>query len=356
MDFDEFYMREALRLAQRGRGFVNPNPMVGAVIVKNKRIIARGYHRASGMPHAEIEALKKAGKRAKGATLYANLEPCCHFGKTPPCTDAIIRANIGRVVCAARDPNRIARGGIGRLRRAGIDVSVGLLEKEARMINEAFYTFHEKNRPFVALKFAASLDGKLAARTGDSKWITSETARAYARSLRGEYHAVLVGIETVLADNPHLGARAKNRPDPIRIVLDSILRLPMGARILRDGNVIVATTRRAPTQKKNLLETRGIRVLEFSGARISPKNLLASLQKMNVTSVLVEGGGTVLGSFIDAGIADKVYAFYAPILIGGENAATVGGRGVSSIATALRFKKFSTKRFDDTVLIVASKN
>ncbi len=355
MDFDEFYMRETLRLAQRGRGFVNPNPMVGAVIVKNKRIIARGYHRASGMPHAEIEALKKAGKRAEGATLYANLEPCCHFGKTPPCTDAIIRANIGRVICAARDPNRIARGGIERLLRAGIDVSVGLLEKEARTLNEAFYTFHEKNRPFVALKFATSLDGKLATRTGDSKWITNETARAYARSLRGEYHAVLVGIETVLADNPHLGARTKNLPDPLRIVLDSTLRIPMDAQILRDGNVIVATTLSAPTQKKNLLEKRGVRVLTFRGTRISPKDLLASLQKMNVISVLVEGGGAVLGSFIDAGIADKVYAFYAPILIGGENATTVGGRGAPSIATALHFKKFSTKRFDDTVLII-SKN
>ncbi len=351
---DESSMRKALRLAEKGRGSVNPNPMVGAVIVKKGRIIARGYHRASGMPHAEIEALSAVGGYAKGATLYVNIEPCAHFGRTPPCTDAIIRAKIGRVVCAVRDPNPIARGGVEALQRAGIRVSVGTLKKEARELNEAFFTFHEKRRPFVALKYAASLDGKLATRTGDSKWITNEQARAHARRLRGTYQAVIVGVETVIADDPHLGARTKGLPDPLRIILDSTLRTPMNARVLRDSHVVIATTKRASARKKELLQSRGIRVLTFAGSHIPPRQLLAELRKMNVVSVLVEGGGRVLGNFIDTGIVDKVYAFYGPILIGGEKAVTIGGRGAGRIADSLRFKKLSLHRFGDTVLIATS--
>ena len=224
--------------------------MVGAVIVKRGRTIARGYHRKSGEPHAEIEALRAAEDDTKGATLYVNLEPCRHVGKTPPCTDAIIRAKVARVVCAVRDPNRIARGGIEGLRRAGIEVSVGVLKREAVDLNETFFTAHSMRRPFVALKFAASLDGKLATRTGDSKWITSEPARRYARRLRGTYQAIVIGVETVIADDPHLGARTKGLPDPLRIVLDSTLRIPLRAKVLRDSNVIIATTKRASARKK----------------------------------------------------------------------------------------------------------
>jgi diaminohydroxyphosphoribosylaminopyrimidine deaminase/5-amino-6-(5-phosphoribosylamino)uracil reductase len=350
---DEAFMRECLRLAQKGRGFARPNPMVGALVVKNGRVIARGYHRAYGKPHAEAEALEVAGARARGATLYVNLEPCRHFGKTSPCTEAIIRAGISRVMCAARDPNTVARGGVERLRRAGIPVSVGLLTDKARELNEAFYLLHEKRRPFVALKFAVSLDGKLATRTGDSKWITSEPARRYARRLRGMYQAVVVGVETVRADDPHLGARTKGLPDPLRIVLDSTLRIPLRAKVLRDSNVIIAATKRASVQKKALLQRRGIRVLTFAD-RISPKQLLAALRRMDVISVLVEGGGATLGSFIDAGIADRVYAFYAPILVGGAHATSIGGRGTRNVADALRFKKSSIHRFGDTVLITGT--
>lgn len=350
---DESYMRTALRLAEKGRGCVNPNPMVGAVIVKRGRIIARGYHRAVGGPHAEIEALQAARHFAKGATLYVTLEPCCHFGRTPPCTDAIINAGIRRVVCAVRDPHKIARGGIEGLRRAGIEVLAGVLKREAVDLNETFFTAHIMRRPFVALKFAASLDGKLATRTGDSKWITSESARRFARRLRGTYQAVVVGVETVIADNPHLGARTKGLPDPLRIVLDSTLRIPLRAKVLRDSNVIIAATKRASARKKALLQRRGIRVLTFAD-RISPQQLLAALRRMDVISVLVEGGGTVLGSFIDAGIADKVYAFYAPILLGGAKVTSIGGRGTRNVADALRFKKSSIRRFGDTVLITSS--
>ena len=351
---EEAFMRECLRLAKKGAGFTNPNPMVGAIIVRRGRIIARGYHRAFGHPHAEIEALRAAKGDTKGATLYVNLEPCRHFGKTPPCTDAIIRAKIARVVCAVRDPNSIARGGIGRLRRAGIKVSVGVLKREAVELNETFFTAHKMRRPFIALKFAASLDGKLATRTGDSKWITSEPARAYARRLRGTYQAVVVGVETVIADDPHLGARTKGLPDPLRVILDSTLRIPIDARVLRDPHAVIATTKHASVRKRRLLEDRGIRVLTFTGRRISLKQLLETLWKMNVTSVLVEGGGTVLGSFIDAGIVDKVYAFYAPVLIGGEKAVAICGHGAGKVAGALRFKKSSIHRFNDTILVVGS--
>ncbi len=208
-------------------------------------------------------------------------------------------------------------------------------------------------RPFVALKFAASLDGKLATRTGDSKWITSEPARRYARRLRGTYQAIVIGVETVIADDPHLGARTKGLPDPLRIVLDSTLRIPLRAKVLRDSNVIIATTKRASARKKTLLQRRGIRVLTFAN-RISPKQLLAALRRTDVISVLVEGGGATLGSFIDAGIADKVYAFYAPLLIGGAKATSIGGRGARNVADALRFKKSSIRRFGDTVLITGT--
>lgn len=353
-NLDESYMREAFRLAKKGAGWTNPNPMVGAVIVKNGRVVGKGYHKKAGLPHAEIEALCAAGSRARGATLYVNLEPCRHFGKTPPCTDAIIRAGIRRVVCATRDPNSVARGGVEALRRNDVEVSLGFLSKEARDLNSAFFTFHEKGRPFVALKYAASLDGKLATCTGDSRWITNNRARAHARRLRGMYQAVLVGVGTVIADNPHLGARTKDVPDPLRIVLDSRLRIPLSARVLRDPHVVIATTKHAPARKKRRLEQRGVRVLTFAGARISPKQLLAALRKMNVVSVLVEGGGAVLGSFIDASLADKVYAFYAPILIGGKKAVAIGGQGKRRIADAQRLAQISVRRFGDNMLIVSS--
>ncbi|KKW19420.1 MAG: 5-amino-6-(5-phosphoribosylamino)uracil reductase [Parcubacteria group bacterium GW2011_GWA2_51_10] len=351
---DETYMKEALRLAQKGAGWTNPNPMVGAIIVRRGRIIARGYHRAAGKPHAEIDALRGARGGAKGATMYVNLEPCAHFGRTPPCADAIIKAGIRRVVIATRDQNAIARGGLQKLRSAGVDISVGTLGEEARELNEQFFTFHEKSRPFIALKFAASLDGKLATRTGDSKWITNKEARAYARHLRGLHQAVVIGIETILADDPHLGARAQELPDPLRIILDSRLRIPLKARVLRDSHVIIATTKSAPMKKKNALERRGIHVFTFAGSRISPPRLLSTLRRMNIVSVLVEGGGEVLGSFVDAGLADKVYAFFAPILIGGRSAASVAGRGAANIADALRLKKVSTHHFGDNVLIAGS--
>ncbi|OGG77821.1 riboflavin biosynthesis protein RibD [Candidatus Kaiserbacteria bacterium RIFCSPLOWO2_01_FULL_54_24] len=349
---DVGYLKDALALAKQARGRTFPNPMVGAVIVKNGRIIGRGYHHKIGAPHAEVDALKAAAGKARGATLYINLEPCSHWGKTPPCVDAIIRAKIKGVVCCMRDPNpQVSGAGIRRLRRAGIEVSMGGCSAEAEVLNEGFLFFHRNRRPFVAIKFAASLDGKIATRSGDSRWITNERARGYARALRGHYQAILVGINTVLRDDPHLGTRKKGRRDPLRIVLDSRLRIPLTARVLRDENILLITTKRANSKKKRLLAGREIEVVEM-GSRINVKALMRELYRREIISVLVEGGGDVLGSFVDARCVDKVYAFLAPILIGGETAkSAVGGKGSSSIRQALRLTRVERKIFSDNILV-----
>ncbi|MBI2612350.1 bifunctional diaminohydroxyphosphoribosylaminopyrimidine deaminase/5-amino-6-(5-phosphoribosylamino)uracil reductase RibD [Candidatus Kaiserbacteria bacterium] len=350
--FDETLMHEALRLAKKGAGWTNPNPMVGAVIVKGTRVTARGFHKRAGKSHAEIEALSEAGEGARGATLYVNLEPCAHFGKTPPCVDAIIQAGIKRVVCATKDPNpRVNGKGITRLRKAGIPVRVGACANEARALNEAFFTFHRKKRPFIGLKYAASLDGKLSTRTGDSKWITNKEARAYARSLRGSYQAVLVGIRTILSDDPHLGVRAQGKRDPLRIILDPDLRIPLSAKVLRDQNVLIAASFGAPRRKKMALEKRGSTILLFKGKGIPLRGLLRELRKRNIVSILVEGGGKTIGSFLDERLLDRVYAFYAPVLIGGKDASTIGGRGVRTLHGASRLNDVSVMRFGDNVLI-----
>jgi len=350
---DEYFIDEALKLAQKGSGWTNPNPMVGAIIVKGGKIIAKGYHKQAGLPHAEIEALKAAKASVRGATLYVNLEPCSHYGRTPPCADAIIKAGIKRVVCSTLDPNPKVRGrGIKKLKKAGIEVSVGLGEKEAGKINEAFFTFHQKKRPFVTLKFAASLDGKIATRTGDSKWITNEQERIFARSLRGQYQAILVGINTVIRDDPHLGARSPGRKDPLRIILDSNLRIPVNSQVLRDKNVLIITTASASKNKKILLMKRGIPVLVFKSKNIKLKELLSSLREREIISILVEGGGKILGSFLNEKIVDKVYACYAPILIGGEEAVSIGGKGVTKVKNALRLKQVSIKHFGDNFIVI----
>ena len=330
MDEDSKYIWATLKLAKKGMGWTNPNPMVGALIVKNGQILGKGYHRRAGLPHAEIEAITHAGShlvKLSGTTLYVNLEPCVHFGKTPPCVDTIIQSGIKRVVCCSLDPNPKVHGqGLAKLQKAGIETSVGLLEEEGRKLNESFFTFHEKKRPFVAIKFAASLDGKIATYTGSSKWITNEKARKFARSLRGQYQAVLVGLNTVLKDNPHLGTRIRGKKDPLRIILNNGGQIPKDAQILRDQNFIMVNT-------KSIL------------------NLLSLLREKEIISILVEGGGKTLGSFIDARVVDKIYAFHAPILIGGEKAVTIGGKGAKTIQNALHLKEISYKRFDDNLLI-----
>lgn len=357
MNFDEAFIRQAFKLAQKGRGWTNPNPMVGAVVVKDKTVIGTGYHKKFGSPHAEVEALRNCRENPKGATLYVNLEPCNDFGKTPPCTEAIISAGVKKVVCSISDPNPKTHGqGLKRLKQAGISVVTNVLARQARVLNEAFFTFYERKRPFVAIKFAAGLDGKIATKSGDSKWITNEKARNYARKLRVQYQAVLVGINTVFRDDPHLGVRTKGKKDPIRIILDSKLQIPLDAKVLRDPNVIIAATKRANRAKLTKLENRGFEVMIFDGDILIPK-LLEGLSQREIISVLVEGGGQVLGSFIDAKVVDKVYAFHAPILIGGEKAVSaIGGKGANKISDALKLTNISFKSFDDDWLTTGYPN
>lgn len=357
MNNDIFFLKETLRLAKKGLSWTNPNPMVGVVIAKDGRIVGRGFHRKVGLNHAEVEALNNVTENLKGATLYVNLEPCSNHGRTPPCAEAIIKSGIKKVICATLDPNPENHSqGLAKLQKAGIQVIFGILEDEARKLNEAFFTFHEKKRPFVAIKFAASLDGKMATGLGDSKWITNESARKYARSLRVNYQAILVGINTILADNPHLGVRIKGKKDPLRIILDPKLQIPLNAQVLRDGNVIIATTTKAEKQKKKQLESSGFTVLSFESEQINIDKLLSALGEKEIISVLVEGGGKTLGYFLDAKVVDKVYAFHAPLIIGGKQAIGIGGKGATAIQNALKLKNISYKKFDDNLLTIGYVN
>ncbi|MBI2442526.1 MAG: bifunctional diaminohydroxyphosphoribosylaminopyrimidine deaminase/5-amino-6-(5-phosphoribosylamino)uracil reductase RibD [Candidatus Levybacteria bacterium] len=351
---DHFFLKETLKLAKKGIGWTNPNPMVGAVIVRNGKIIGKGYHKKVGLPHAEIEAFGSVKGSIQGTTLYINLEPCSHFGRTPPCVDEIIKAKISRVVCSTLDPNpKVCGKGVAKLKKAGIDVSVGILEDQARILNEAFFTFHEKNRPFIAIKFASSLDGKIATKTGDSKWITNEKAREFARGLRGQYQAVLVGINTVLKDDPHLGVRIRGKKDPLRIILDPNLRLPPNSQVLRDSNVLIVTNLRVSDKKLALLKKKNITILKFSDNEISLDKLQTYLKEKGIISLLVEGGGKTLGYFVDERLFDKVYAFYAPIVVGGEKGVSaIGGSGAKYIKEAVHLKNFTLKKLDDNMLMI----
>lgn len=349
---DQFFMKEALKLAKKGMSWTNPNPMVGAVIARDGKIISSGYHKRIGLPHAEIEAFNNAKINVKGSTLYVNLEPCRHFGRTPPCVDMIIKAGIKRVVCATLDPNPKVKGkGIVMLQRTGVEVLVGLLKEEAELLNETFFTFHKKKRPFVAIKFAASLDGKIATSTGDSKWITNEKARSYARKLRSTCQAILVGKNTILKDNPHLGCRNKKYKDPIRIILDSQLSIPLDFQVFRDSNVIVVTTYKAPQKKINQLQKKGIKVTIFKGQTIPVDELLHELAKIKIISVLIEGGSKVVGSFVDKKLINKVYIFHAPILIGGSaSKSAIAGEGVKEITEAIKLTNIKYRQLRDNIL------
>lgn len=355
---DQYFLAKTLKLAEKGLGWTFPNPMVGAVIVKNNQILASGYHRKAGFPHAEIEALNSLKTSLKNATLYVNLEPCSHFGKTPPCVGAIIASGITKVVCCTLDPNpSVAGKGVRELEQAGIKVEVGTLKNEAEILNEAFFTFHRKKRPFIALKFASSLDGKIATSDGNSKWITNEKARDFARKLRSQYQAVIIGINTVLKDNPHLGVRRNNKKDPLRIILDSTLKIPYDSSVLRDNNILIATTTKADQKKQKILQQRGVPLLIFEQNLIPLHKLLEELRKMEIISILVEGGGKVSGSFLDQQLIDKVYAFHAPILIGGEKAINaIDGEGIQTIADAIHLKNISYRKFDDNLLTIGYYN
>jgi diaminohydroxyphosphoribosylaminopyrimidine deaminase / 5-amino-6-(5-phosphoribosylamino)uracil reductase len=351
---DEKYIRIAMGLAIRGTP--SPNPYVGAVLVKGGKVVGCGWHVAAGEDHAEVMALESAGTRARGATLYTTLEPCNHFGRTPPCTRAIIEAGISRVVFGSPDPNPHVEGrGMQALKKAKIKVTGNILRKECDNINEMFLKYITEGVPFVTLKAAMSMDGRIATRTGQSRWITGETSREYAHMLRACHDAVLVGINTVRKDDPQLTARIPGaKRQPIKVILDSHLRTPLNSKILQGGNAIIACTTAAKSGKIAALERRGAKVIVCGrGAKVSLPVLLEKLGNMEITSVMVEGGGEAIAAFVEAGLFDKLYLFYAPLIIGGNRAKPAfGGEGAKTLASARRLRVESVQQTGEDRLFV----
>ncbi|HAZ27338.1 TPA: bifunctional diaminohydroxyphosphoribosylaminopyrimidine deaminase/5-amino-6-(5-phosphoribosylamino)uracil reductase RibD [Candidatus Acetothermia bacterium] len=340
----EAFMRRALELARLGAGWTRPNPLVGAVVVRDGQVIAEGHHAVCGGPHAEAVALLEAGDRARGAELYLNIEPCVEFpGKrTPPCTNAILRAGIQRVIVATLDPNPHVSGrGVARLREAGLEVVEGVLAAEARRLNEVFFHWIRERTPFVVLKLAMSLDGKIATSTGRSRWITGPESRRLVHALRARYGAVLVGVGTVLADDPELTVRDVEGPPPLRVVLDSQGRMPPEARVLSPGaRTLVATTGRMPAGREGELCARGADVwrLPSQNDQVDLRELLRRLGE-ETDSLLVEGGSEVAWAFLSPGLVHKLAFFYAPLILGGREAIpAVGGEGVADPAEAIRVR------------------
>ena len=332
-------MALAIALAKKAEGRTSPNPIVGAVIVKNNKIIGKGYHRKAGLPHAEIDALRDAGQRAKGATLYVTLEPCDHFGRTPPCTAAIIRSGIERVIIAMRDPNPVNNGsGIRKLKRHGIKTEVGLLAGDAMAMNRPYIKFITKRIPFVTVKVAQSLDGKIATGTGDSKWISGDDSRSYVHELRRGADAVMVGANTVRRDDPLLLSRSRGK-QPVRVVVSGRSGIPSGARIFSDSHkspVIV------------------VRPAGRFGKKVDLNRLLTALAKRGITNILVEGGGELIAGLVEKNLVDRFLVFIAPKIIGGRNAKTaVEGSGIKRIKDALKLKSMSVRRFKEDILIEA---
>jgi len=351
-------MRRALLLAARGRGRTSPNPMVGAVVVKHGALVGEGYHRVVGGPHAEAWALRQAGGQARGATVYITLEPCCHFGRTPPCTDALIASGVKRVVAACLDADpRVNGAGMRQLAAAGVATSVGVLEQEARRLNEGYLKRVTTGLPFVALKAAMSLDGKIATSAGESKWITGERARAFGHRLRAWHDAVLVGVETVLADDPELTLRLARGRSPLRVVVDSRGRTPSGARLLGvgDRSPVIALTERASPARRQRLQRAGadVWVLPSREGRVDLGALAGRLAEQGANSLLVEGGGTVAASALAAGLVDRVYFLVAPLILGGARAPTsVEGEGVRRLSEAWRVASLRVRRLGSDLLLV----
>ena len=339
---DEAWMRLALELAAKGKGRCSPNPAVGAVIVKHGKVIGSGWHRGAGRPHAEVEALRSLEEPPEGAVMYVTLEPCNHHGRTPPCSDAIIKAGVGRVVIGARDtsPKKGVRGAAA-LRRAGVEVVTGVLKKECGRMVEDFIKHSTTGLPFVLLKTAMTLDGKIATVSGDSKWISSERSRRMVHRLRGEVDAVMVGTDTVIADNPSLTARrGRARRNPLRVIVDGRLRIPLGSEVVKTAGetpTLVATSSGGSLKKARALEKAGVEVLvaPSKGPRIDLGRLMEELGARGVMSVMIEGAGDLAGAAVGAGVVDRVMFFVAPKLVGGTRCAVTGFE-VSRMKEALR--------------------
>ncbi|NOZ63902.1 MAG: bifunctional diaminohydroxyphosphoribosylaminopyrimidine deaminase/5-amino-6-(5-phosphoribosylamino)uracil reductase RibD [Caldiserica bacterium] len=341
---DKKFMQEVFSLAEKGRGTTSPNPMVGAIVVKGNRIVGRGYHKKAGSPHAEVIALKEAGPKSRGATLYINLEPCVHYGRTPPCAPRIIEKGIKRVVIAMLDPNSRVNGkGVTMLKKAGVDVEVGIEEEKARKLNEFYIKHITTNLPFVILKWAMSLDGKIATCTGDSRWISGEESRAFVHSLRNQVDGILVGIGTVLQDDPLLTVRkVPVKKQPLRIIIDPNLSFPLTARMLQEegGNILIFTGEDIDKNKKEQLLAKDVEIVPCGEKRIHIENMLKILGKREITSLLVEGGSKVFTEFLEKKLPDKIYTVVSPLLLGGEKALTpFGGKGVEKVKAGIQFKE-----------------
>lgn len=355
---DTWHMRRALELALRGQGYVEPNPMVGCVVVQGAEIIGEGWHRRFGGPHAEVEALAVAGSRAAGATMLVTLEPCSHYGKTPPCTQAIIRAGIRRVVAAQRDPfPQVSGAGLAELQAAGIQVEVGLLEDEARRLNAPYLKLLATGRPWVLAKWAMTLDGKTATVAGASKWISNAQSRAVVHQLRGRVDAIVIGRETARLDDPMLTARPPGPRTALRVVVDSRASLSSESRLVRTARqvpVLVAVGPEAPAADRQRLEDAGCEVLVCEAPSPSERvdQLLAELGRRQFTNVLVEGGGRLAGSLFDARHIDEVHVFLAPKLLGGTQAPTpIAGQGISQIAEALALDSIQVRQLGSDLYV-----
>lgn len=360
---DTFFMKMALDLAEKGRGFTSPNPMVGAVVVKDGKVAGKGYHEAAGKPHAEVNAIDDAKACAGGATLYVTLEPCNHFGKTSPCTEKILASGIKRVVAAARDPNPDVKGdGVEFLRSKGVEVVVGICEKEAKRQNEVFFKYIKTKRPFVTVKCASTLDGKIATRTGDSKWVTGEEARQFVHRLRHFTDAIMVGIDTVKKDDPKLTTRLDGIKglNPVRIILDSRLSISEDAFVLQRNSgsdtILIVTDSAldaALLRKKAKFEEKGIRIIESptKGNLIDLDFLMGRLGSIGITSLLIEGGSRVIASAFSAGIVDKIFFFFAPRILGGDGVTICSGPGPALMSDSIPVKEVSIQRFGNDILI-----
>ena len=357
MEQDRQYMKMALELAQKGMGFTAPNPMVGAVIVKNGRIIGQGYHRKYGGLHAEREALAACTEEPEGASIYVTLEPCCHYGKQPPCVNAILEAGIRRVIIGSSDPNPLVAGkGIRILKDHGIEVTENILKEECDKLNEAFFYYIQNKKPYVVMKYAMTMDGKIAAYTGESKWVTGEAARIHVQEQRLKYTGIMVGVGTVLADDPMLTCRLENSRNPVRIICDSHLRTPLTSKIVRTAKTIptILASSSKDQQKIKNYEELGCQVLYVpeKNGHIDLNRLMELLGAAKIDSILLEGGGSLNWSALESGIVQKVQTYIAPKLFGGEEAKTpVEGKGFPDPASAVLLKNSEIIRLGDDFLI-----
>lgn len=348
------YMDLTIKLAEKGKGVTSPNPLVGCIIVKRGRIVGKGWHMKAGTEHAEVIALNNAGKKAINSTLYINLEPCSHWGRTPPCTEKIVECGVREVIIGVKDPNPLVNG-LKELKFRGLKTKIGILEEEAKKLNEVYMKYIKTKRPFVIIKVAMSADGKIATKTGDSKYITSKEARKYVHKLRGEVDAVMVGLNTVLRDNPELTPRLVKGKDPLKVVVDSSLKIPKNCNLMKyPSKLIIATTKKAPGKQVGRLQQKGVTVIvtKSKNGMVDLNELMKQLGKREITSVMIEGGSELNSSALKAGVADKIIVLTAPKIIG-NGIGAIGDLGIKKIDKAIDLKNPETRKVGKDLLVEA---